>query len=126
MRFPKPRGWASRLASDRPRSNDEARSDRVRRLGRADAIGRTKLSQVLVQPDTRLFTRPVGRACFSKRTYERFDTGSNVPEARDSISERPAGGCVFVQESLFFFNHPGPSQTTAGSNVGQDGRYGQG
>jgi hypothetical protein len=61
---------------------------------------------VLVQPDARLLTCPVGCARLIKGTYERFDVSIEMPEPLDSIGERPACGRVFVQEFLSFLpNH---------------------
>jgi hypothetical protein len=63
------------------------------------------LSKVLIQPDARPFTRPVGSTRLSQRTNEPFDVSIQISESLDSIGENPACSCVLVQELLSFVCH---------------------
>jgi hypothetical protein len=54
--------------------------------------------QVFIQPDARLFTRPVGCARFSQRTDERFHVVIRPPEPFDRFGKRPACGGIPVQK----------------------------
>jgi len=84
------------------------------------------LRQVFIQPDARLFTRPVGCAHFSQRTDEHFHVAIRPPEPIDGIRERPACGRIFVQKFLSFLAcHLRTSQSdrSIGTPVGKHRRH---
>ncbi len=55
---------------------------------------------MLIQPDARPFTGPVGCAHFSQGTDERFDVSIQMPQALDGVGETPTSSRVLIQEFL--------------------------